>query len=96
MADRFVFGWDNEFPRHTVDVRAFSIERHEVTDAAFLEFVDAGGYANAQWWRPEHWEWVQREGVTHPLFWESRNGTRKRPHSLGHFGMRIWSVGREQ
>ena len=58
------------FRRARVDVPAFSIERHNVTNAQFLEFVDAGGYRDAQWWRPEDWHWVQSERVEHPLFWE--------------------------
>src|SRR5258707_4211486 len=49
------FAWDNERPAYSVDVPAFSIERHDVTNDAFLEFVHAGGYANEQWWRPEDW-----------------------------------------
>ncbi len=68
--DAMPFGWDNEFPACTADVEAFAIERHDTTNAAFLEFVDAGGYANAAWWRPDDWAWIQRDRVTHPLFWE--------------------------
>jgi ergothioneine biosynthesis protein EgtB len=68
--DREAFSWDNERPACSVDVARFSIERHNVTNAAFLEFVDAGGYRNERWWRPEDWAWIQREHVTHPLFWE--------------------------
>lgn len=64
------FGWDNEFPACTAEVPAFSIERHNVTNAQFAEFVDAGGYVDARWWPPEDWRWVQTDGVTHPLFWE--------------------------
>jgi gamma-glutamyl hercynylcysteine S-oxide synthase len=64
------FGWDNERPAHVVDVRPFSIERDDVTNAAFLEFVDAGGYRDVQWWRPDDWVWIRRERITHPLFWE--------------------------
>jgi ergothioneine biosynthesis protein EgtB len=68
------FGWDNERPEHRVDVLPFSMERHDVTNAAFLEFLDAGGYADQQWWRPGDWAWIRQEGITHPLFWE-RHGT---------------------
>ena len=64
------FGWDNEFPSRVVDVPAFAIERHDVTNARFLEFVEAGGYADERWWSPEDWSWVRTEGVAHPLFWE--------------------------
>ena len=63
------FGWDNEHPGYAVDVPAFSIQRHNVTNAAFAEFVDAGGYSDARWWRPEDYVWVQAEGITHPQFW---------------------------
>ena len=66
------FGWDNERPARVLDVPAFSIERHDVTNAAFLEFLDAGGYNDARWWRVEDWDGVQRERVMHPLFWERR------------------------
>ena len=64
------FGWDNERPRHVEDVPAFSVQRHDVTNAAFLEFVDAGGYDNPRWWRPEDWTWLQTSGVRAPAFWE--------------------------
>ncbi len=68
--DALAFGWDNESPSLVANVASFSIERHDVTNARFLEFVEAGGYAEPRWWRPEDWQWVQQERVTHPLFWE--------------------------
>jgi len=68
------FGWDNEFPALGADVPPFSIERYNVTNERFLEFVDAGGYRNEQCWRAEDWQWVQTEGVAHPLFWERHEG----------------------
>jgi iron(II)-dependent oxidoreductase len=64
------FAWDNETPALRVEVPGFGIERHDVTNERFLEFVDAGGYRDPNFWRPEDWEWVQREQVAHPLFWE--------------------------
>ncbi len=69
------FGWDNEFRALSVDVAGFQIERHDVTNARFLEFVDDGGYRDERWWRPADWPWIQSEGVTHPTFWE-REGAR--------------------
>lgn len=67
---RIPFGWDNELPSRIENVPAFAIGRHNVTNAAFLEFIEAGGYADARWWRPDHFAWLQRDGVTHPQFWE--------------------------
>jgi ergothioneine biosynthesis protein EgtB len=69
------FGWDNEFPSCTAEVPAFSIERHNVTNARFLEFLESGAYATEAWWTPEDWQWVRDQHVHHPLFWE-RDGDR--------------------
>lgn len=66
------FGWDNEFPRLAVEVPEFEMEVHDVTNAAFLEFVEAGGYGRENLWSSEGWRWVREERVAHPLFWESR------------------------
>ncbi len=75
-ADRsaLTFGWDNERPAAAEDVTAFTVQRHDVTNGAFLEFVEAGGYRDPRWWRDEDWAWVRAESVTHPLFWEPRDG----------------------
>jgi formylglycine-generating enzyme required for sulfatase activity len=38
--DAIPFGWDNEFAASTADVAAFSIARHDVTNAEYLEFLE--------------------------------------------------------
>ncbi|HEY2904867.1 MAG TPA: SUMF1/EgtB/PvdO family nonheme iron enzyme, partial [Vicinamibacterales bacterium] len=68
--DAIPFGWDNELPEYSTTVEPFAIERHDVTNADFLEFVEAGGYSAPEWWRDEDWAWVVAERVGHPLFWE--------------------------
>jgi len=64
------FGWDNELPSSFADVPRFAIERHNVTNGHFLDFVNDGGYEDERWWTPEDWRWIQQESVRHPLFWE--------------------------
>jgi iron(II)-dependent oxidoreductase len=49
--DALRFGWDNERPGHTEDVAAYSIQRHDVTNAEYLEFVRAGGPVPLFWER---------------------------------------------
>ena len=39
------FAYDNERPRHRVELPAYRIDRAPVTNAQFLEFVEDGGYA---------------------------------------------------
>jgi iron(II)-dependent oxidoreductase len=67
------FGWDNEFPSYCQSVRAFAIERHNVTNAAYMEFVAAGGYKERRWWRDADWQWITTHNIAHPLFWERRD-----------------------
>lgn len=73
--DAIQFAWDNEMPSHVEHVAPFAIERHDVTNARFLTFIDAGGYRYAQWWTPDDWQWVQSERIEHPLFWERHDGS---------------------
>jgi ergothioneine biosynthesis protein EgtB len=68
------FAWDNECPAFAADVTDFEIGRHDVTNAQFMEFVEAGGYRAAEWWTPESWAWVTREHVEHPSFWRRQDG----------------------
>jgi ergothioneine biosynthesis protein EgtB len=94
-ADREVipFGWDNEFDEHQVHVPAFEIDVHNVTNAEFMEFVTAGGYGTRELWAPEHWKWLQEEGLTHPNFWipSTPEGTRVEGRSpeRAHGGPRV-------
>jgi iron(II)-dependent oxidoreductase len=63
------FAWDNEFEAHVVPVPAFEIDTLPVTNADYLEFINAGGYGNRELWSDEGWEWIQADRVQHPAFW---------------------------
>ncbi|MCY4076368.1 MAG: SUMF1/EgtB/PvdO family nonheme iron enzyme [Acidobacteria bacterium] len=68
--DAIAFGWDNEFPLHVVQVPAFEIDVHNVTNEDFRAFVDAGGYGAAELWSADAWVRQRETGRDHPLFWE--------------------------
>jgi len=69
------FGWDNEFEQHQVEVPAFAMAAHKITNGEYLEFVKAGAAA------PHFWvcramrgdaEWCYRgmfEDMPLPLDW---------------------------
>ena len=57
-----------------VQVPAFRIARHDVTNARFMEFVDAGGYEDPRWWAAGDWDWLRHERLSWPLFWERDGG----------------------
>jgi ergothioneine biosynthesis protein EgtB len=69
------FGWDNEFPEKHVDVPAFDVDAHDVTNQDYLTFVEAGGYRHQDVWSPRGWQRQIEAGRDHPLFWERCEGT---------------------
>ncbi|HEV7493271.1 SUMF1/EgtB/PvdO family nonheme iron enzyme [Baekduia sp.] len=60
-----VFSYDNERPRHAVDVDAFAIALRPVTNATWLHFVEGGGYVRREWWSSEGWAWKEEYDITH-------------------------------
>lgn len=69
------FGWDNEFEATTLDVPAFTMDRYKVTNGEYLIFLKAGGYRHRALWSQADWEWINAQGITHPLFWsQTANG----------------------
>ncbi|TAL94101.1 MAG: ergothioneine biosynthesis protein EgtB [Paraburkholderia sp.] len=64
-----VFGWDNEFGELRVDVPAFEIDRHMVTNGAYRVFVEAGGYRDPSLWADHDWAWREAEQIEHPAGW---------------------------
>ena len=68
------FGWDNEYEAHEVTVPAFSIDRCMVTNGEYLKFLNAGGYDNRSLWSEQAWNWKNKAGIRHPIFWK-RSGT---------------------
>jgi gamma-glutamyl hercynylcysteine S-oxide synthase len=58
------FSYDNERPRHVVEVPAFRIARRPVTNATWLTFAEGGGYVRREWWSDEGWAWKQCYDIT--------------------------------
>jgi iron(II)-dependent oxidoreductase len=57
------FAYDNERPRHTVDLPTFEIARLPVSNAAWVSFGEDGGYERREWWSREGWAWRQESAV---------------------------------
>lgn len=63
------FAYDNERPRHRVDVRAYQIGRTPITNGTYLTFVEGGGYEQREWWSAEGWAWKEEHDITRPGAW---------------------------
>jgi gamma-glutamyl hercynylcysteine S-oxide synthase len=68
------FAYDNERPRHTRDVNAFRIDRAPVSNGAFLEFIDEGGYERPELWSAAGWAWRTDESAGAPAYWRRDAG----------------------
>ncbi|HEY3759632.1 MAG TPA: SUMF1/EgtB/PvdO family nonheme iron enzyme [Solirubrobacteraceae bacterium] len=64
-ADGEGFAYDNERPRHTVELRAFQIARLPVSNASWMRFSEGGGYERREWWSDEGWAWKLQYDITH-------------------------------
>lgn len=63
------FSFDNELPRHKQYVAPFALASRLVTNGEYLNFVNAGGYANAALWLAEGWDWVRTQNLRAPIYW---------------------------
>ena len=68
------FCFDNELSRHKVYTNDFAISDRPVTNAEFIEFIAAGGYTDFRFWHSEGWDWVNREHIRSPLYWNKIDG----------------------
>jgi gamma-glutamyl hercynylcysteine S-oxide synthase len=55
------FAYDNERPRHIVELPAFQIARLPVSRESWLRFIQRGGYERREWWSHSGWQWLEEQ-----------------------------------
>ncbi|MFF4750986.1 ergothioneine biosynthesis protein EgtB [Streptomyces sp. NPDC002514] len=65
---------DNERPAHRREVAPFHIDTTPVTNAAYQDFIEDGGYTDERWWAPAGWAHIRRHDIVAPLFWHREGG----------------------
>ncbi len=68
------FKFDNEYGRHKVYLQDFAISKSLVTNAEYIEFINAGGYDDFRFWLDEGWSWRQENAISQPLYWQKKDG----------------------
>ncbi|MBW4660502.1 MAG: ergothioneine biosynthesis protein EgtB [Drouetiella hepatica Uher 2000/2452] len=73
------FAFDNESPRHSVYLQDFWLAARLVTNGEYLEFMQAGGYSQPEYWLAEGWalvqaQTIQAQTIQAPLYWELIEG----------------------
>ncbi len=63
--------YDNERPRHPVELAPFWIDVHPVTNGEYRSFLEDGGYEAQSLWSQKGWAWKQEAELTAPRYWAS-------------------------
>ena len=66
--------YDNEHPRHQVELAAFDIDRFPVSNGSYLAFMADGGYRREELGSAAGWEWCFTFGIEAPEYWFRRDG----------------------
>jgi gamma-glutamyl hercynylcysteine S-oxide synthase len=61
--------YDNERPRHVVELRPFRIDVAPVTNGRYVDFLDDGGYSRRELWTDAGWAWKEADAAVAPKYW---------------------------
>ncbi len=68
------FAYDNESPRHRVYLQPYALGSRLVTNGEYLEFMEAGGYGQPEFWLSDGWRTARERRWEAPLYWEKQDG----------------------
>lgn len=63
------FCFDNEKNRHKVYLNDYMIASELVTNQAYIDFINSGGYENFRFWHADGWDWVKQNRSNSPMYW---------------------------
>jgi len=72
-----LYAWDNEYGEYEEEVAGFFVSKFLVSNGEFMEFVNAKGYSNLDYWDDEGKEFLEKSKVKHPSFWVKDGDTFK-------------------
>ena len=68
------FCFDNELGVHKVFLHEFEIAENLVTNAEYIEFIEAVAYSDFRFWLEEAWAWINQNKISAPLYWQKIDG----------------------
>jgi ergothioneine biosynthesis protein EgtB len=68
------FCFDNELPEHDALLHSFELATRPVTAGEFVEFIEAGGYEQPEYWLSSGWDAVRAHEWQAPLYWRREEG----------------------
>jgi ergothioneine biosynthesis protein EgtB len=70
------FAFDCETPAHAHFLTPYALADRPITAGEWIEFIDDGGYSTPLLWLADGWDWVTRNRISAPLYWEDADGWR--------------------
>ncbi|MBU0721318.1 5-histidylcysteine sulfoxide synthase [bacterium] len=70
-----LYGWDNEYGHYSAELKEFKVSKYLVSNGEFMEFVQAGGYENQEYWDEEGKKFLKITSSKHPTFWVKEGDT---------------------
>lgn len=68
------FCFDNELGRHKVYLNDFEISNQLVTNAEYIQFIEAGGYHDFNLWHADGWDFIKSNAIEAPMYWHKDEG----------------------
>jgi ergothioneine biosynthesis protein EgtB len=84
------FCFDNELPRHPVQLTPFSLANRPVSNGEYLQFIRDGGYSRPELWLSDGWLECERQHWTAPLYWSKEGNKERQKEGAQHEGK--WQV----
>lgn len=72
--DQPSFHFDNEETAHKVYLNHTVLAGDLVTNAEYVQFIEAGGYRDFRYWLADGWAWVNTNAIQSPLYWHQVDG----------------------
>lgn len=69
------FAYDNEGPRHRRFLEPYALASRPVTNAEYIEFIEADGYRDSSHWLDDGWSALCEEGWVAPMYWRRDGGS---------------------
>ncbi len=57
----------DRLPQQTINLPAFFIDQHEVTNSQYEEYILDGGYQNSAYWSEASWQFITENKIDRPL-----------------------------
>jgi gamma-glutamyl hercynylcysteine S-oxide synthase len=62
---------DNESPENLVYLDDFYLDKYPIMCYEYMEFMENEGYQKREFWSEEGWQWLTKNPVSKPLYWQN-------------------------